>query len=261
MVDYIKKAHISSHARACKIIGISRTRKYYKKIMPEKDAQIKAIIEQFMGTSRKGREKIIWMVRKQHPEIGSSKIRRVYEREGFSLYKRLKRRIKDNPANPILIPDAPNVERAMDFMVDALVDGRKIRTLNVVDHYNRKCLTISVASTFPARRVIQVMDRLVEEYGKPKKIRTDNGTEFRSKLFQKWLQDNRIEWSKIQKGKPQQNAIVERFNKTYREDVLDAYLFSSLENAMSVTEEWIKDYNNERPHQALKYETPNSYAA
>lgn len=261
MVKYVREHHKVSHARACKVIGISRKNKYYKKVMPEKDAKIKELIEQAMGVSRKGRIKITRIIQKKHPHVGASKIRRVYEREGFSLYKRLRPRIKDNPANPIVIPDAPNVEWAIDFMSDALVNGKKIRTLNVVDHYNRKCLSIAISTSFPARKVVQIMSRLIVEYGRPQRIRTDNGTEFRSKLFQKWLQDHGIEWSKIQKGKPQQNAIVERFNKTYREDVLDAHLFSTIESARSLTEQWIYDYNNERPHQALNYATPNSYAA
>jgi putative transposase len=75
------------------------------------------------------------------------------------------------------------------------------------------------------------------------------------------MEDNHIQWNPIQKGKPQQNAIIERFNKTYREDVLDAHVFSTLEHARHVTERWIEDYNNERPHQALNYQTPMAYAA
>lgn len=96
---------------------------------------------------------------------------------------------------------------------------------------------------------------------KPLKIRTDNGPEFRSKRFQLWLHNNHIQWSRIQKEKPQQNAIIERFNKTYREDVLDANLFYSIEQANEVTERWVDDYNHQRPHQSLNYQTPMAYAA
>lgn len=250
-----------SHAQACKLVGASRTGKYYQKRMPAKDAVVKKAIEQVIGSSRKGRIKVIKLVQRKHPEMGDSKIRRVYENEGFALSRKLRRRIKDNPANPIAIPLKPNQEWAMDFMSDALENGRKIRTLNIVDHFNRQCKGLEVDFNLPARRVIEIVERAIERFGKPQKIRTDNGPEFRSKRFQLWLHTNTIEWERIQKGKPQQNAIIERFNKTYREDVLDANLFYSIEQANEVSQEWGKDYNHQRPHQSLNYQTPMAYAA
>ncbi|MFN8256704.1 MAG: IS3 family transposase [Bacteroidales bacterium] len=154
-----------------------------------------------------------------------------------------------------------NQEWAMDFMSDALACGRKIRTLNIIDHFNRECMGISIGTNMPARVVIKELEKVIERAGKPKRIRTDNGPEFRSKLFQKWLTQNEIEWSRIQKGKPQQNAIIERFNRTYREDILDANLFYSIQQAIEITDKWIEEYNCERPHQSLNYQTPSSYAA
>ena len=229
--------------------------------MPVKDAPIKKAIEEVIGCSRKGRIKVIKLVQRKYPDMGASKIRRVYEYEGFALMKRLKRRIKDNPKNPIAIPLQKNEEWAMDFMSDSLADGRRIRTLNVIDHYNRECKGIDIARSMPSRRVIEFLKILIERHGKPKRIRTDNGPEFRSKLFQCWLADNGIEWSRIQKGKPQQNAIIERFNKTYREDILDANVFYTLDDALEITNKWLIDYNEERPHEALNYQTPITYAA
>lgn len=240
---------------------VSRTSQYYIKKMPQKDAKLKTIIESVIGSSRKGREKVIRLVQKNHPHISSSKIRRVYEREGFSLYKRLKRRVRQQVANPITIPLKANEEWAMDFMSDMLENGRKFRTFNVVDHFNRSCKGIYAAHSLPAIRVVEFMERIIEKQGKPKRIRTDNGPEFRSKRFQLWMKANNIEWSPIQNGKPQQNAIVERFNKTFREDVLDANLFSSIDHAQQLADDWAKDYNEERPHQALGYKTPKEYAA
>ncbi|MCK6612053.1 MAG: IS3 family transposase [Bacteroidia bacterium] len=250
-----------SHARACRLLGCSRKTKYYKHKMPIKDKRIKEIIQKAIGTTRKGRVKVIKQVQKDYPELGVSKIRRVYEREGFSLSKKLRRRIKDNPKNPIQLPLAKNEEWAIDFMSDSLNSGRRIRTLNVIDHFNRECKGIEIAINLPARRVIEYLDILIERHGTPKRIRTDNGPEFRSKLFQCWLTKNNIEWSRIRKGKPQENAIVERFNRTYREDVLDAYVFNTIEDAQEVTNGFIEEYNEIRPHQALNYQTPSSYVA
>jgi len=229
--------------------------------MPAKDAKLREVILSVLGNSRKGRHKVIALVRKQHPQYGHSQIRRVYERSGLSLSRKLRRRIKDNPANPIEIPFAPNEEWAMDFMSDSLFDGRSFRTLNIIDHYNRKCIGITANTSLPSRAVINYLEQRIELYGKPKRIRTDNGPEFRSKLFQKWLDKNKIAWSRIQKGKPQQNAIIERFNKTYREDVLDANIFKNIAHVDQITLSWISDYNEKRPHQALNYKTPSDYAA
>lgn len=260
-VSYLKDTCKVSHAWACKVMGASRTAKYYEKKMPSKDMELKSIIKQLIGSSRKGREKVIRLVQKKHPNISSSKIRRVYEREGFSLYRRLRRRVKLQPANPITIPLVANEEWAADFMSDTLENSRTFRSLNVVDHYNRACKGIAIAHSLPAARVIEHLERMIEAHGKPKRIRTDNGPEFRSRKFQAWMKAQDIQWSPIQNGKPQQNAIVERFNKTFREDILDAYLFLSIEHAQQLADAWTREYNQERPHQALNYQTPLEYAA
>lgn len=229
--------------------------------MPAKDLRVKELIENNLGMGNHGRGAVIASVRKSHPEMSASKIRRVYVQHGFSLYKRLKKRRLKNPPNPISVPLTANEEWAMDFMSDALVDGRRFRTLNIIDQFNRKCLGIYVKNSIPARQVIHQLQILIETHGKPKSIRTDNGPEFTSKVFQTWLKKAKIKWSAIEKGKPQQNGIVERFNRTFREDVLDANLFFSLEQAQKLTNDWIKYYNEKRPHQALKYKTPEEYAA
>jgi len=229
--------------------------------MPEKDQLIQEKIKEVIGTSRKGREKVIRLVQKKYPEIGSYKIRRVYEKYGFSLQRKLKRRIGNNPANPIEIPLQANTEWAMDFMSDALSDGRRIRTLNIIDHFNRKCKGLKVRFNFPARAVIEELEKMIEKHGKPQGIRTDNGPEFRSKLFGKWMFNNKIEHIRIQNGKPQQNAIIERFNRSYREDVLDAEIFKSIDQAQEITDHWVEQYNSIRPHQSLNFKTPDEYAA
>lgn len=229
--------------------------------MPVKDLVIKQAIEKITTNSRKGRVKVIRMVQREHPELGSSRIRRVYEQGGFVLNKKLKRRVMNNPANPIVIPEKRNEEWGIDFMSDALVGGRKIRTLNMIDHYNRLCIGITAAHNLPAIRIIESLQRVIEQHGKPQRIRTDNGPEFTSKRFQKWLKDNGIEWSKIPKGRPDQNAIIERFNRSYREEVLDANLFYTVAEVQQLTDDWIQHYNNEWPHQSLRFKTPVEYAA
>jgi putative transposase len=229
--------------------------------MPVKDQSIKRAIESVMGSTRKGRKKIIRLVKKQHPHLSASKIRRVYVKEGFSLLKKPRKRMKNNPSNPIMIPLQRNEEWAIDFMSDVLQSGRQFRTFNIVDHYNRQALGILNDYSIPARRATAFLDRLIEKYGKPKRIRGDNGPEAMSKWFRLWLHRHRIEWSAIPKGSPHQNAIVERFNRTYREDVLDANIFFSIQQAQQITDAWLDEYNNVREHEALNFQTPASYAA
>lgn len=260
-VDYAIQVHGASAARACKLFKYKRSNLYYEKRMPAKDEGVKALIEANLGRGNCGRTKVIARIKRKYPDLSASKIRRVYVQQGFSLYKRLKKRRIKNPPNPISVPLKANEEWAMDFMSDALINGRKFRTLNVIDQYNRECLGIGVAHSIPARRVVLVLERIIDKYGKPTAIRTDNGPEFTSKVFQKWLHEQNIRWSPIEKGKPQQNGIIERFNRTVREAVLDASLFLTLQQVQKECDEFIAEYNEERPHEALKNKTPKEYAA
>lgn len=229
--------------------------------MPEKDKPLEEAIRKVIGNSRKGRKKVIPLVRKANPDFGSSRIRRVYEQKGFSLMKRHKMRMRNNPKNPATVPLQPNIEWGIDFMHDGLVNGRAIRSLNIIDPYNRQCKGIYIRHSIPARSVIELLNQSIERYGKPKCIRTDNGPEFISKEFQKWMHDNEIGWSKIQKGKPQQNCHVERFNKTVREELFDAHLLFSIDHANELAESFVKEYNYERPHESLNDLTPIEYVA
>jgi putative transposase len=240
---------------------MNRTQKHYKRKMPIKDEEILQLIVSVIGTSRKGRNKVIKLVQRKNPEVSGSRIRRVYEQSGLSLYKRPRKRIKNQKSNPLTIPLKPMEELGIDFMSDCLDDKRRIRTLNVIDHHNRKCLGIFVDFSLPSIKVIEALERVIDLYGKPKSIRTDNGPEFTSKRFAIWMHKMEIEHIRIQPGKPAQNAIVERFNRTFREDILDANIFYSVANTQEKANDWIEEYNNERPHQSLKYATPNAYAA
>ena len=126
---------------------------------------------------------MIRLVQKKHPHLSYSKIRRVYEREGFSLYRRLKRRVKQEPANPITIPLIANEEWAMDFMSDSLKCGRKFPTLNVIDHFNRSCKGMVVAYSLPALSVTEQLERIIEAHDKPKRMRTEMGRSSVAKSF------------------------------------------------------------------------------
>ena len=136
-------------------------------------------------------------------------------------------------------------------MCDSLVDGRRFRLLNIIDDYNRESLAIEIDTSLPALRVIRTLNRLIETRSKPKVIRVDNGPEFISDRLQQWCDEQKIALQFIQPGKPSQNAFVERNNGSLRKELLDAYLFYSLQEVREMSEEWRQDYNCERPHESL----------
>jgi len=146
-------------------------------------------------------------------------------------------------------------------MSDSLSDGRRVRMFNVIDDYNREALAVEPGLSFPATRVTRVLNQLEEEIGLPRAIRVDNGPEFISKEFTAWCERRAIEIRYIQLGKPMQNGFIERFNRTLREDVLDAYWFEDLEQLGIIAEKWRYDYNFYHPHKALEYKAPCQYAS
>jgi putative transposase len=156
-------------------------------------------------------------------------------------------------------PSAVNRVWALDFMHDALYGGRRFRTFNVLDEANREALGIEVGTSIPASRVVRVLDQLVEVYGRPAAVRLDNGPELLAATFTEWCRTNRVEARFIQPGKPDQNAFIERFNRTYREEVLDAYVFDSISEVQQLTDEWLRSYNEERPHRALGRRPPTHF--
>ena len=157
-----------------------------------------------------------------------------------------------------MVPEL-NVVWALDFMRDTLYGGKVFRTLNVIDEANRGALGIDIATSIPAVRVIAFVAQLIDLHGRPRAIRCDNGPELTSDAFTAWCRSQDIELRFIQLGKPDQNANIERFNRTYREEVLSAYLFESLDQVRDVTADWIEQYNEIRPHDALGSLPPARY--
>lgn len=147
----------------------------------------------------------------------------------------------------------------MDFMSDGLASGNKFRTLNVIDDCNREALAIEIATSITAKRVTRTLEQLIDWRGKPAAIRVDNGTEFTSADFTGWCKKEDIQIQYTQPGKPMQNGFIERFNGSYRREILDAYLFFDLEEVRALTIQWMEEYNTRRPHEALGNLTPSEW--
>jgi len=184
----------------------------------------------------------------------------VYRALALHLKRKPKKRLPTRTAQALVVPRQADQTWSLDFMSDSLSNGRTFRTLNVIDDYNREALWIEVDTSLPAERVVRVLEILLLERTTPRSIRMDNGPELISQRLASWAQDHQIELLHIQPGKPAQNAYIERFNRTFREDVLDAYLFDDLEEVRTITERWLEDYNTLRPHEALQGISPRQFA-
>ena len=144
-------------------------------------------------------------------------------------------------------------------MSEALSCGRRFRTVNVIDDFNRQSVHIAVDTSINASRLVRVFEQITRDHGLPKGIRTDNSPEFLGEAFKQWSKDNGVDLQHIEAGKPNQNAFIERFNRTFREDVRDQHLFSNLDEVRETTHWWMIAYNESRPHDALNGATPHEY--
>jgi putative transposase len=144
-------------------------------------------------------------------------------------------------------------------MHDSLANGRTIRTLNIIDDFNREGLWIEVDTSIPSARVVRVLDMLALWRGYPRQLRLDNGPDLISRTLADWAEKHGVALAFIQPGKPSQNAYIERFNRTYRESVLDAYLFHTVAEIQAITQDWLEEYNAIRPHEALGDVPPYQY--
>jgi putative transposase len=184
------------------------------------------------------------------------RIYRVYKQMNLHLRRPAKRRLPKRLRVPLYVPRRPDTVWSADFMSDALACGRRFRTFNVVDDFNREVLHIEIDTSITSSRLVRVFQRLREQHGLPVVLRTDNGPEFLGETFTSWAKEAGMAIQYIQPGKPNQNAYVERFNRTYREELLDQYLFATLDDVREATYWWMREYNEERPHDALADRTP-----
>ena len=199
-------------------------------------------------------------IRKEGLHWNRKRVLRVYRMMHLSMRRKRKRRLPSRIKEPLLQPVSINQTWSMDFMSDSLSYGRKFRILNIIDDYNREALAVEADYSMPGEKVIKILQEVIFWRGNPKAIRVDNGPEFISKALKTWCKNKAIELKFIQPGKPSQNAYIERFNRFYREDVLDAYLFDDLEQVQHLSNEWMNDYNRNHPHKALGGASPFEYA-
>ncbi len=198
-------------------------------------------------------------LRAQGRKWNRKRVLRVYRKMNLGLRRKRKRRLPARVKQPLMQPVMINRTWSMDFMHDSLEYGRKIRVLNIIDDFSREALAVEAAYSHSGESLVAILDELIWRRGKPLAIRTDNGPEFISKRFTNWCNEQNIENRYIQPGQPTQNAYIERFNRLFREDVLDAYVFEDLKQVKHLAEEWKNDYNLNHPHSSLGGISPVKY--
>lgn len=254
----INKRNNTSIAVVCEVFSISASTYYYKPKLSDENALIANYLLRLTQTHKRWGFKLCYFYLRNVKGFkwNHKRIYRIYRELALNLRIKPKSRIKRDKPEALSVPKRINQMWSMDFMSDSLTDGRSMRTFNVVDDYNREGLNLDVDLSMPARRVIQSLERLIKWRGKPKAIRCDNGPEYISHALRDWAQASGIDISYIQPGKPTQNAYIERFNRTVRQECLALHLFESIEQAQDITTQWLWTYNNERPHFALGGMTP-----
>lgn len=248
-----------SQRRACHLVRVDPKTVRRKKVPdnPEIRERMRVIAHE---RRRFGYRRIGLMLEREGIVMNHKKLRRLYKEEGLAVKRRKGRKRATGIRAPIELPSKPCERWSLDFVSDVFEQtngcGRRFRMLCVIDDCTRENLALVADTSLSGERVSRELDRLVRLYGKPQSIVSDNGTEFTSRAILRWQNDNKVNWHYIAPGKPTQNAFVESFNGRLRDELLNEEVFQSLADARRHLARWRYDYNNVRPHSALKGKSP-----
>lgn len=258
--DLIDNYRVSA-SRACGVVLLHRSAWYYKAHRRE-DFPLRQRIREIAETRvRYGMWRVYTLLRREGWEDNHKHVHRVYKEEGLNLRSKRPRRSK-SAAHRLERPDISNLYEccSMDFVTDALFDGRKIRALTLVDNYSRRCLAIKVGQSLKGSDVVAVLEDLRMNEGiVPKRIQADNGSEFIGKDVDRWAYEHGVTMDYSRPGKPTDNPFIESFNGSFRDECLNAHWFLSLDDAISKIEAWRMEYNSYRPHSSLEGLTPDEF--
>jgi len=248
--------HGVSIRQSCKTAGIADSTYRYEKRERDDSDVIDALNSLVQKHPAIGFWQAYHRLRLKGRKWNHKRVYRVYTAMGLNIRRRAKKRLPARTKQQLFQPTASNQVWSLDFMHDSLWNGRTFRMLNVIDDFNRQVLRIETDTSLPALRVIRVLEQLKEVRGLPNMIRVDNGPEFISHRLDTWCKDHKITLAYIQPGKPTQNAYVERFNGSIRRELLNAYVFRTLDEVREKAHQWQQDYNHHRPHKSLGYLAP-----
>jgi len=258
VVRYLKsRGH--TERRACALMGLGRSTCRYRHRREHPERLVSRLHELAAKKPRYGYRFLHEQLQREGHKVNLKRVYRLYRDAGLAVRRRKRRKLRVSRPMPSVALTRPNERWAMDFVHDYLADGRRIRTLNVIDAYTRECLAIEVDTSLPSARVIRVLDALIWQYGLPEALRIDNGPEFISMALDRWAFRHGVKLDFIQPGKPTQNGHVESFNGHFRNECLAQAHFPTLARARVEIELWRVEYNCERPHSSLRYESPKTF--
>ena len=259
-VAHACEAHGVSQRRACEALNIDRSTVRYASTRSD-DASLREAMKAVASERRRfGYRRVHIMLERQGIVMNQKKLRRLYREEKLQVRRRGGRKRALGTRRPIFVPDRANIRWSLDFVSDAFTDGRRFRVLAVIDDYTRECLALIADTSLSGVRVVRELDTVIAWRGRPDTIVSDNGTEFTSMAILRWCQQTGVQWHYIAPGKPMQNAFVESFNGSFRDECLNDTLFSTLVEARRAIRSWKEDYNRQRPHSALGNITPAEFA-
>jgi putative transposase len=248
-----------SERQACRYTGFARSSQRYVVRRPRRTELRARLHTLALLRPRWGYRRLYRLLRREGMVVNKKLVQRVYRAEGLTVRRRKRKRVAV-PRTPLPAPAAPNDRWSMDFVSDALGDGRKFRALTIVDDFTRESPAIEVDTSLPGERVVRVLEQLGATRGLPKAIVCDNGPEFRGEALDQWADRRGVALQFIQPGKPIQNAFAESFNGRFRDECLNESWFVSLTDARQTIEAWRVDYNVARPHSSLADRPPEEFA-
>jgi len=248
-----------SERQACRYTGFARSSQRYRAHRPSRTELRERLHTLATLRPRWGYRRLYRLLRREGNVANKKLVQRVYREEGLAVRRRKRKRVAI-PRTPLPSPRGPNERWSMDFVSDALGDGRRFRALTIVDDFTRESPAIEVDTSLPGERVVRVLEQLAATRGLPQAIVCDNGPEFRGEALDQWADRRGIALQFIQPGKPIQNAFAESFNGRLRDECLNESWFMSLADAQQTIEAWRIDYNVARPHSGLADRTPEEFA-
>jgi putative transposase len=245
---------------ACRLVRLSRSRWHYQSRRIDV-ASVRTRLKELAGLKpRWGYQQLHILLRREGHLVNHKKVLRLYREEGLAVARRRRKKKQVAVARvPRPLPNTRTERWSMDFVSDALADGRTFRCLTIVDDFTREAPAIEVAQSLPAWRVIHVLDQLAASVGLPKSIVCDNGPEFAGKVLDLWAYQRGVTLQFIRPGKPVENAFIESFNGKFRDECLNTHWFTTLADAQRAIEAWRIEYNEVRPHKNLGRLTPAEF--
>lgn len=261
VVDYVMSHHGLSQRRACALVGQHRSIQWYRSRKDPRTEIRQRMREMAQVRVRYGYRRLHVLLRREGWGLGKKLTYRLYREEKLQLRSKLPKRRKmvATRRNPY-VPKRANQAWSMDFVSDQLVNGERFRALTIVDVFTRESLAIEVGQRLRGDHVVAVCNRLAARRGPPVRLFVDNGSEFSGKLLDLWAYHHKVQIDFSRPGKPTDNCFIETFNGSLRDECLNVHWFESIDDAKAKIEAWRADYNESRPHQALKERTPAEFA-